>query len=366
MRTPSFLVAGLLAASAGHAAIAPGSSGNGELFLNVYDSTARVSYTLDLGTTMDEFFIAGQPDAGLQRFWVLDDTMWTTFLGLVTPQNLQWAVNALDSTGSPATPGLQRLYTTVRQGDEAIARNMTNQKLSDGIGAAQGGRFFDTINSQALAQRGQSTHTPGADPTLFDIHGSSWSSTNDPGFGYYGKSGGLTPTLNGNAGFVFGNPVGQSAWFYYITRSGSSPGARVLVDEFDNLGHDGYWGLVEVTEALDATSPFVGKYLLSYTIAAATLTPQQRSFTAGIGRTEIDGGFSIRPLDGVAAAGSEAAAGWVTALGPAGATGAGLPALLDPVGAAAVSAVPEPSTALLAALGAGALGLFMTRRRRRD
>ena len=51
-RTAIALVAIALLGSS-HAAIAPGTSGNGELFLNVVDSPAKVSYTLDLGITME-------------------------------------------------------------------------------------------------------------------------------------------------------------------------------------------------------------------------------------------------------------------------------------------------------------------------
>lgn len=363
---------GLSAAGPARAAIAPATTGNGELFLNVYDSTARVSYAKDLGVTMDEFFIAGQPDAGLQRFWLVDDPMWDAFLGNADPAALQWSVNALDATGNPSTAGNQRLFTTVRQGDEAAARLMLNQRLTDGVGTAQAGRFFDTVNSRLLAERGQSTHTPDADPTRYDLHGSSWSSENDSGFGYYGKSGGLGPTLNNNAGFSFANPVGRSSWFYYVTRSGANPGGRVLVDEFDNLGHDGYWGFVQVTADLDATSPYLGKWLLSYTIAAAVPTAAQRSFAASVGRTELTGGFSVQALDGVAgnALGGSArplSAGAVV-------TGPGLPALLpmpsaqllptDAALAAPAAAVPEPAALLSMAAGLAIVATAVTRRRR--
>ena len=71
-----------------HAAIGPGSSGNGELFLNVVDSVAKVSYALDLGITMDEFFVAGQQEIGVQRFWTVDSLNWTGFLQQVNPDNL--------------------------------------------------------------------------------------------------------------------------------------------------------------------------------------------------------------------------------------------------------------------------------------
>ena len=290
----------LVAALPSHGAIANGSSGNGELFLNVFDATAKVSYAYDIGIRMDDFFISGQPDGGTQRFWALGDALLGTFLSLVNADALQWSVLAIDSTGSTA-PGLQRLFTTIRQGDEAKVAAQTNANFTNGIGASQGGRFFDTVNSISLATAGQSTHVVvAADQVNYDgINGSSYSLTTDSGFGYYGKSGGLTPTYNGTATYSAANDIGKSAWFYYITRSGSTGTDKIIIDEFDNgdgvnaaSGHDGYWGMVKVN---DTSSPFNNKYLLSYTLeprvyAFAVANAAQREFAASIGRPELTGG----------------------------------------------------------------------------
>ena len=356
----------LVAALPSHGAIANGSSGNGELFLNVFDATAKVSYAYDIGIRMDDFFISGQPDGGIQRFWALGDALLGTFLSLVNADALQWSVLAIDSTGSTA-PGLQRLFTTIKQGDEAKVAAQTNANFTNGIGASQGGRFFDTVNSISLASAGQSTHVVvAADQVNYDgINGSSYSLTTDSGFGYYGKSGGLTPTYNGTAPYSAANAIGKSAWFYAITRSGSTGTDKIVIDEFDNgagitlpdSGHDGYWGFIKVN---DATSPFDGKYLLSYTLAPAVYTakpatPAQSAFAASIGRTELTGGSWVERLGGVAAAAAtqEHSAGWILPLG----------AVTEAtIGPAALSAVPEPGSAAL--LGLGTAWLWLRRRPR--
>lgn len=251
------------------AAIAPGGaqsgasagySGNGELFLSVFDATAKISYTQDLGVTVNDFFVWGQQDAGNQRFWAIDDAQWNSFLGQVNPASLRWSVLGLDSTGGTASGGV-RLFTTARQGDEAKIAGFTNQLFTNATGAAQAGTFFTAVNS---------TGTHGAPSTApdYSVNGSSVNADPEPGNGYFGSVSGTGPTLNGNAPFDNSNAVGNSSWFYYLTRSGTNQQGTVLVDEFDNLGHDGYWGFLYVDPALYPDSPYRSSYLLSYTLVA--------------------------------------------------------------------------------------------------
>jgi hypothetical protein len=349
-------------------AIAPGTSNNGELFLNVFDATAKVSYAHDIGIRMNDFFDAGQPDGGTQRFWVIENAIFSSFLTQVTADNLFWSVVAIDSNGSNAA-GEQRLFTTIRQGDEAKVASMTNAKLSTGRGSTVAGNFFNSVNGTTLVGLGRSTHAT-SDPTSqtdYGINGSSYSLTTDSGFGYYGKSGGLTPTYNGNAAFNAANAVGASSWFYQLTRSSTSAGSLVTIDEFDNgdgvnagSGHDGYWGFTLVN---DAASPYNGQYLLSYTLeprvwSFAAATAAQREFAASIGRTEFNAGRWIERLAGpAAAAAQENSAGWVTALAAAGGVPGGLPTGAPALLLTRVSSVPEPGSAALLLAGGGLLWL---------
>jgi hypothetical protein len=275
------LSASLLASAS--AAIAPGGaqsganagfSGNGELFLSVFDSAAKISYTKDLGITLNDFFVWGQQDAGNQRFWVVDDAQWTSLLAQTDPAALRWSVLGFDTTGGTAQGGV-RLFTTARQGDEGAISSMTNQRLTNGTGSTQAGTFFVAVNSTP-------THgAPGASSD-FAANGSSVNADADPGNGYFGdNSVGLSTTLNGNAPFDNSNRVGESSWFYYLTRSGAVQLNTVLVDEFDNLGHDGYWGFLYVDPVLYPASPYRASHLLSYTLPAydaatpmADLAPQ--------------------------------------------------------------------------------------------
>lgn len=339
MKTPAIALAASIAFGSASAAIAPGSSGNGELFLNVVDAVAKVSYTLDLGIAMDDFFIAAQQDVGYQRFWTVDSANFSSFLGLTSLSSTRWSVVSLDSTGNLNKDG-HRLFTTARQGDEGLVKDTTNKGLTDSISTSQAGNFFSSINSLG-------THVPQAN---FTVHGDSFSSETDSGRAYYGESGGLTPTLNGNASFNATNLVGKSSWFYYLTRSSTSQlaSAKIVIDEFDNLGFDGYWGFVKVEDQdtsspfYDPTSPYAGKYLLSFTMPVFDVrtTTSFQAFALSIGRTEFSGGLQVTGLDGAAAAAvTERSAGWVVPLGAA----------------SEVTAVPEPGQWALLLAGGAAL-----------
>jgi hypothetical protein len=316
-----------LCAAAAQAAIAPGSSGNGELFLAVQDEVAGVSYTLDLGVTMDNFAMWGQSDAGYQAFWTVNDARWGSFLPQADRSQLQWAVMGFDSTGG-ATSGGVRLFTTAQQGSQAALAGMTNGQLSGG--AAQAGGFFNGVNTSG-------SHGSAAAAPNYGLNGSSVNTRGSGG--YFGSSSGLDATLGGNATFRTTNNVGQSSWFYNLTRSGSSNSAGIAADAFGNLGQgnagDGYFGFVFVDPALYPDSPYVGTYLLSYTLAPA-LSQYQASTAAGRARaalTDYVGGDITRVI-----------------ASPAGE----FPGYPSPI--------PEPGA--LALLGAGLAVLGLARRRR--
>jgi hypothetical protein len=100
----------LVAAGSANAAIELSSSGNGELFLVVNDTTAGYSFVGDLGIKMDDF-TPGQN----QGFAMADWAQWDDFLATpgVNLDNANFAVLALDSLGTQA--GNDRMWLTSSQ-----------------------------------------------------------------------------------------------------------------------------------------------------------------------------------------------------------------------------------------------------------
>lgn len=224
-------LAAVLAAPA-FAAIAGGTTGNGELFLNVVELD-NASYTFDTGLRMNDFFVSGQMASTNLSFNIAADPLYQTFLSKVSnAANLQWSVVAFDSTG-PNTPNSQRLFTTANVNDEAMVSTMTNQNLS--LALSQGNRFFDSINAVSFGASGQSTHTT-TSQTEFTRNGSSYSLKSDAvGVNaFYGRSGALTPNYNTQAPFVATNAVGAASSFFYLTRSGTGGVDTVMVDPFNS------------------------------------------------------------------------------------------------------------------------------------
>jgi PEP-CTERM motif len=247
------------------AAIANGTSGNGELFLSVYDDVTKVSYTLDLGVFQNDFFSLGQQSTGYSRSWALTgDSNWASFLTSANLGNLQWTVLANETTGGTAVGGF-RTFTTVQQGQEALVGTFTNQLFTNATGATQLGTFFNAVNTTG-------THGQVGVALNNAINGSSVNFDTDSGNGYFGIPG-SGPNLNGNAPFSSGNAIGIASNFYYLTRSGTNQLDGVLVDAFDNAGGRGTFLLAQTGTG----------YSLTYTIAAVPEPGSLALLFAGLG-----------------------------------------------------------------------------------
>ncbi|MBT9503648.1 MAG: PEP-CTERM sorting domain-containing protein [Burkholderiaceae bacterium] len=288
---------GMLASPAAQAAIATGN--DPELLFVMWDPITKVSYTKDLGMRANTFWITAQQDAGSQTLVNLTsaDKNFAEFLKVSTLQaNQRWGIFAIDS-GPETAPGDTRLFTTLTQGPAEGVTNphwldMTRMQVGDLTYNAR--HLPDDLLLGALNQPG-----PDAKPNNshwggdFAANGSSFDTATSLGYfagrrGFFGR-GALNQDGDAFAGaYSITNAVGFSSWFYYLTHP--AQGSVVAVDEFDNLGGNGYWGLAFKS---------AGNYLLSYTMDAYNPTATVSSAEGRFRLSSVDfaAGFAARRID---------------------------------------------------------------------
>ena len=236
-----FAAMAFVATAPAFAAIAPGSSGNGELFMSVYDGTTQTSYVRDLGVDMNTF-IANGSTAGHSLSYAADSLLTSTF-NLATNTNLLWNVAALDST---VTPGLafvgQRYLSTTNTPTASFVGVQTNSNLA----------AFSTVDNYVTANNGLVGDFNNAINVSNVAHGA-----ND-GLAYFGS--GFKNNWNTNAKFDSTAAVGTSLNFFSLTPSSNSGLGKATVTQFASAAGNASW-------LLDS------KGTLSYSVPAPAAVP---------------------------------------------------------------------------------------------
>jgi len=255
--------AALLAAVPAFAAIQGDKSSqqDGELYFTVFDASRNISYTKDLGLSLNAFkATADGADAGFTKsFSLAGDANWTSFVAQADASQMVWNVTAQVLFGGSAA-GKVKLLTTIKNGDESLVADWTNQLFSFAVQAGTTGTFIGAVNATG-------THGVSGVAPNYAANGSSVNKLSEgSGNAYFGKK--IGEYFNGTAAFSNSNAIGASASFDMITRSGTNQLALVNVDPFANAEKTGKWTFVN-----GANGP-----VLDYTLAAVAAVPEPSSY----------------------------------------------------------------------------------------
>jgi hypothetical protein len=239
------VAAALLIASSGAAMadIANGETGNGELFLSVWDQVNSQSYIRDLNVGMNSFGTINRPTGGFAtnvdvwtgpgtnpiRFTSMADSNWTTFLSGKSDAVIDqfvWDVIALDSTTVGSVPDGIRYLTT---SGTALNWSTTtgNQQNNSSIVGFQGANAY--VNAVNLTLTGDTS-----------VGGSAIFGAGSAAYMGEGTSGKLD-NFGTFARFKTTGLIGNPLDFYYITRSSASAPAEGLAVKYGNIGGDAEW-----------------------------------------------------------------------------------------------------------------------------
>lgn len=222
------LVAAAVALSApAFAAIAPGSTGNGELMLVLFNAAEEVSLTVDLGIGINDFRAAydfNALDTKAKKSWSIDsgNANVATFLQRAgVASDWGWFVVASDSVGS-VQPFARGQLSTVTAGQGKSDIEQTGNAGLNAMNSPLNQFILDTnVNGDATEDD-------------YSLNGYTFGDLTNGAyalkFGYPGTNGATF------AKWTNDNAVGASSPLYYVTRSGSSnlATATVITDVFDN------------------------------------------------------------------------------------------------------------------------------------
>jgi len=202
MKLTQILAATLVAAASvpAVASIALPNTGNGELFLVMWDQVDTVSYTKDLGIRMDSF------DKNAPLSFALNDDKFAGFLAVAntTASDIKFAVMAGDSTGT------RRIFSTV----DNAATPLNNQQLTNSTG------WMNTYANNQVTVSANTTHAGG-----IDVNGTSFDVA--PNQAYFGAQNGAT-FQNNASGWTNSSLVGSQAMFRSFTSDGTAGGRQTL------------------------------------------------------------------------------------------------------------------------------------------
>ncbi|RTL33495.1 MAG: PEP-CTERM sorting domain-containing protein [Burkholderiales bacterium] len=241
-------------------------------------ANAKMTYVKDLGIDALDFWVQGQQDAGANLFRTLDpatDPAFQAFLGAANLTTTRWMVLGFNNAQVEANT---TAFTTLTNNNVVATQTASFDRMK----SLEGSNFTTTQTSYVSLLTSLNIATVPAQIKITThnslANGSSLASKNDGNSTYFDKTKGFqdlqSPGGDGDC-ILFqkvcaGNPLGVSSWFYRLSPvltdptdptvgiEGSQP---VIVDEFDNLTADGYWGLIK--------DPNSAKYILSYTLAGA-------------------------------------------------------------------------------------------------
>jgi hypothetical protein len=147
----------LVAASGANAAIDTGSTGNGELFFNIWD--ANGSYTRSLETSIDSFQSQLGAVGNLNLSWTADATFTSFLAGVANTAALKWNVVALDSSGARRFLNTYTLpeVSPTKTSDVIRSAILDGQTYLGKVNTALAGADSVAVNSASPAFAGQAT-----------------------------------------------------------------------------------------------------------------------------------------------------------------------------------------------------------------
>lgn len=220
------LVATAVALSApAFAAIAPGATGNGEMMLVLFNPTAEVSLTVDLGERINDFRAAydfNTLSTMASKSWAIDgaNANVATFVQRAGDiANWGWFVIASDASGSNARNARGLLSTLTVGQTKSNIEQTPNGNLSAIYAPLD--TFIGTTNVNGDATEDD-----------FSLNGYTFGDTTNGAYALRA----IYPGTNGvtNAKWTNDNAVGQASSFHYVTRSSTRALELVVSDAFDN------------------------------------------------------------------------------------------------------------------------------------